>query len=262
MTPPGGLFSRAVPFVKHRVFHVHRLIPNASSLRETVLESCPARMCSLGLNREEARRPSSFLMSREPYIPGATTIGMVCKDGVLLASERRYAYGSFVMSKSAKKVFRITDKIGVACAGIVGDMQVLAREARAWMSIYQYEREREATVKNTAKLIANLLSSRRMFPYLAETIIAGLSDGKPELYVLDPIGSVLPDKFAVVGTGAQIAIGVLELDYNDELSVNEGEPLLLRAVKSAIARDISSGDGVDLMIITEQGISEETPRFS
>ncbi len=201
-------------------------------------------------------------MSREPYIPGATTIGMVCKDGVLLASERRYAYGSFVMSKSAKKVFRITDKIGVACAGIVGDMQVLAREARAWMSIYQYEREREATVKNTAKLIANLLSSRRMFPYLAETIIAGLSDGKPELYVLDPIGSVLPDKFAVVGTGAQIAIGVLELDYNDELSVNEGEPLLLRAVKSAIARDISSGDGVDLMIITEQGISEETPRFS
>jgi proteasome beta subunit len=201
-------------------------------------------------------------MSREPYIPGATTIGMVCKDGVLLASERRYAYGSFVMSKSAKKVFRITDKIGVACAGIVGDMQVLAREARSYMSIYQYEGERQATVKNTAKLIANLLSSHRMFPYLAETIIAGLSDGQPELYVLDPIGSVLPDKFAVVGTGAQIAIGVLELDYNEELSVGEGEPLLLRAVKSALARDISSGDGVDLMVITEHGIRDETPRVS
>ncbi len=166
------------------------------------------------------------------------------------------------MSKSAKKVFPITDKIGAACAGIVGDMQVLTREARAWMSIYQYERERPATVKNTAKLIANLLSSRRMFPYFAETIIAGFSDGKPELYVLDPIGSVLPDKFAVVGTGAQIAIGVLELDYNEGLSVDEGEALLLRAVKSAIARDISSGDGVDLMVITEQGIREETPRFA
>ena len=201
-------------------------------------------------------------MSREPYVPGATTIGMVCKDGVLLASERRYAYGSFVMSKSAKKLFRITDKIGVACAGIVGDMQVLTREARAWMSIYQYERDRQATVKTTAKLIANLLTSRRMFPYLAETIIAGFSDGKPELYVLDPIGALLADKFAVVGTGAQIAIGVLELDYNEELSVGEGEPLLLRAVKSAIARDISSGDGVDLLIITEQGIREETPRFA
>ena len=201
-------------------------------------------------------------MSREPYIPGATTIGMVCKDGVLLASERRYAYGSFVMSKSAKKVFRITDKIGVACAGIVGDMQVLAREARAWMSIYQYERERPATVKNTAKLIANLLSSRRMFPFLAETIIAGMSDGKPELYVLDPIGSVLSDKYAAVGTGAPIAIGVLESEYNEGLSVDEAKPVLLRAVKAAIARDISSGDGVDLMIITEKGIKEESPRFS
>ena len=204
----------------------------------------------------------SFLMSEERYMPGATTIGMVCKDGVLLASERRYAYGTFVMSKGAKKVFSITDNIGVACAGIVGDMQVLTREARAYMKIFQYERDRPGTVKNTAKLIANLLSSRRMFPYLAETIIAGVSDGKPELYVLDPIGSVLSDTFAAVGTGAPIAIGVLESEYNEGLSVDEAKPVLLRAVKSAMARDISSGDGVDLMIITEQGIKEESPRFS
>jgi len=81
-------------------------------------------------------------MSEERYMPGATTIGMVCKDGVLLASERRYAYGTFVMSKGAKKVFSITDSIGVACAGIVGDMQVLTREARAYMKIFQYERDR------------------------------------------------------------------------------------------------------------------------
>ena len=240
MTPPGwSIFAR-------------------SALHETVLEP-GSRFASL--RAKAGAVASAFLMSREPYVPGATTIGMVCKDGVLLASERRYAYGSFVMSKAAKKVFRITDKIGVACAGIVGDMQVLTREARAWMSIYQYERERQATVKNTAKLIANLLSSRRMFPFLAETIIAGVTEGKPELYVLDPIGSLLPDKFAVVGTGAQIAIGVLELEYNEELSLDQGEAVLLKAVKSALARDISSGDGVDLMIITEQGIKEESPRF-
>ena len=135
-------------------------------------------VASLALNREEGKWPLSFLMSREPYVPGATTVGMVCKDGVLLASERRYAYGSFVMSKGAKKVFKITDNIGVACAGIVGDMQVLTREAQAYMSIYQYERERPGTVKNTAKLIANLLSSRRMFPFLAETIVAGVPEGE------------------------------------------------------------------------------------
>ncbi len=116
-------------------------------------------------------------------------------------------------------------------------------------------------MRKTAKLIANLLSSRPMFPFLAETIIGGVSEGKPELYVLDPIGSLLPEKFAAVGTGAQIAIGVLELEYNEELSVNEGETVLLKAVRSALARDISSGDGVDLMVIIEQGIKEESSRF-
>jgi len=205
---------------------------------------------------------SVFSMSEETYMPGATTVGVVCKDGVVLASERRYAYGSFVMSKVAKKVFKITDNIGVACAGIIGDMQVLSREALAYMSIYRYERGRQATVKNAAKVMVNILSSRRMFPYLAQTIIAGVDEGKPDLYVLDPIGSVLGDKFAAVGTGAEVAMGVLESEYREGLSVEEATPIILRAVKSAIARDISSGDGVDLMIITSEGIREEASKFA
>ncbi len=195
-------------------------------------------------------------------MPGATTVGMVCKDGVLLASERRYAYGSFVMSKSAKKVFKITDHVGIACAGIVGDMQILSREALAYMSIYRYERGRQPTVKNTAKLMVNLLAGRRMFPYMAQTIIAGVDDGKPDLYVMDPIGSVLSDKFAAVGTGAEVAMGVLEAEYREGMSVEEAKPILLRAVKSAVARDISSGDGVDLMIITHDGIKEESEKLA
>src|SRR5438128_12163725 len=117
-------------------------------------------------------------MSREPYVPGATTIGMVCKNGALLASERRYAYGSFVMSKGAKKAFKITDNIGVACAGIVGDIQALTRQAWAYMIIYKYESGRRRTVNNTPKLLAILLSSRRMCPLLAETIISGVNEVK------------------------------------------------------------------------------------
>ena len=195
-------------------------------------------------------------------MPGATTVGIVCKDGVMLASERRYAYGTFVMSKSAKKVFRITDHVGIACAGIVGDMQILSREALAYMNIYRYERGRQPTVKNTAKLMVNLLTGRRMFPYLAQTIIAGIDDDKPDLYVMDPIGSVLSDKFAAVGTGAEVAMGVLEAEYKDGMSVEEGKPVLLRAIRSALARDISSGDGVDLMIITHDGIMESSEKLA
>ncbi len=200
-------------------------------------------------------------MSDEGFGPGATTVGIVCKDGAILASERRYSYGTFVMSKAAKKIFKITDNIGVGCAGIIGDMQVLAREANAYMSIYRYERGRAGTVKNTAKLFASLLSGRRLFPYLAQTIIAGIDEGSPELFVLDPIGSVLGDKFAAVGSGAEIAMGVLESEYKEGLSVEEAKPLILRAVKAAVARDIASGDGVDLMIITHNGITEEAQKF-
>ncbi len=191
-------------------------------------------------------------------MPGATTVGVVCKDGVLLASERRYSYGTFVMSKTAKKIFKITDNIGVACAGIIGDMQVLSREVLAYMNIYRFERGREATVKNAAKVMVNVLSSRRMFPYLAQTIIAGVDDGKPDLYVLDPIGSVLGDKFAAVGTGAEVAMGVLEAEFKEGMSIEEARVVVLRAVKSAVARDISSGDAIDLMIITHDGMKEES----
>ncbi len=116
-------------------------------------------------------------------MPGATTVGLVCREGVVLASERRYSYGTFVMSKAAKKMFKVSDTVGFACAGVIGDMQVLAREANAYLSIYRFERGREGSVRNAAKLISSLLSSRRMFPYLAQTIIGGMDNGKPGLYV-------------------------------------------------------------------------------
>ena len=97
-----------------------------------------------------------------------------------------------------------------------------------------------------------------MFPFLAQTIIAGVDMGKPDLYVLDPIGSVLGDKFAAVGTGAEVAMGVLEAEYRDGLSVEEAKPIVMRAVRSALARDISSGDAIDLMTITHNGLKEES----
>jgi len=97
---------------------------------------------------------------------------------------------------------------------------------------------------------------------MAQTIIAGVDDGKPDLYVMDPIGSVLSDKFAAVGTGAEVAMGVLEAEYREGMSIDEAKPVLMRAVKSAVARDISSGDGVDLMIITHDGIKEESEKLA
>jgi len=201
-------------------------------------------------------------LSRETLpIPGATTVGLVFNGGVILASEKRVAYGYLVLSKAGKKVFRITDKVGAACAGLVGDMQILAREAAAYASLHSLECRRPITVSAVAKVMANLLFERRLFPLLTQTIIGGVDDEGPHLYVLDPLGSVIPDKFASVGSGAEIATGILETEYKENLSADEAKNLILRSIKAAVARDIQSGDGVDFLVITNDGMKEESIGF-
>ena len=201
-------------------------------------------------------------MSRETLpIPGATTVGLVFNGGVILASEKRVAYGYLVLSKAGKKVFRITDKVGAACAGLVGDMQILAREAAAYASLHSLECRRPITVSAVAKVMANLLFERRLFPLLTQTIIGGVDNEGPHLYVLDPLGSVIPDKFASVGSGAEIATGILETEYKENLSADEAKNIILRSIKAAVARDIQSGDGVDFLIITNDGMKEESIGF-
>ena len=182
---------------------------------------------------------------------------MVCKDGVVLASERRVSYGYFVMSKTGKKVFKITDKVGAACAGIVADMQILTREVSAYLNIYSYERELGVTVRTAAKLMGSMLFERRYFPYLAQTIVGGIDENGPKLFVLDPLGSVIEDKFTAVGSGSEIAMGLLETDFKEGLTVDDARGLVKKAVKAASARDIGSGEGIDILIITNSGIKEE-----
>ncbi len=195
------------------------------------------------------------------YIPGATTIGLVFSDGVILASEKRVTYGSMIMSKTVKKVFRIADQVGAACAGLVSDMQVLAREVEAQAKLFAFEAKRPMPVKAAAKVMSNVLFNMRMIPLITQTIVGGMDDDVPALYVLDVIGSLLPDNYAAVGSGAQIATGVLEDGYKDNMSQQDARALVLRAIKSAIRRDAMSGDGVDFFIITKEGIKEENINF-
>ncbi|MEM1507192.1 MAG: archaeal proteasome endopeptidase complex subunit beta [Candidatus Bathyarchaeia archaeon] len=194
-------------------------------------------------------------------IPGATTVGIVCSDGVVLASEKRVSYGNFVLSRVGKKVFKISDHIGAACAGLVSDMQILVREVSVYANLFKLESGRPISVKAAAKVMSNLLFSSRLIPYITETIIGGVDDEGPSVYVLDILGSTIPDKYAAVGSGAEIAIGVLEESYKENMTVEEGRELAIKAIKSAISRDAMSGDGIDLLIITRNGVKEESIKF-
>lgn len=198
-----------------------------------------------------------------PYflMPGATTLGVVFSGGVLLASEKRVTYGYFVTSKVGKKVFKIADHIGAACAGLVSDMQILVREIEAYANLFSLDTGRKIPVRSAAKVMSNMLFSMRYFPLITQTIVGGVDEEGASIYVLDVIGSMLPDKYAAVGTGAEIAVGVLEENYRDDMNLEEAKEMVMRAMKSAISRDSMSGNGVDLLILTKEGIVEESLSF-
>jgi proteasome beta subunit len=195
------------------------------------------------------------------WIPGATTVGLIFEGGVILAAEKRVTYGYFVMSKGGRKVFKITDQIGVACAGLVGDMQILAKEMEAQANLYNMDVGRKISVRSAAKLMANVLFNRRYAPLITQTIVGGLDDEGSSLYVLDVLGSLIPDKYAAVGSGTEIAIGVIEEGYKENLSLKDAKDLVTRSIKSAINRDATSGDGVDFLIITKDGVAEDSIKF-
>jgi len=195
------------------------------------------------------------------YMPGATTIGLVFNEGVILASEKRVTYGSMIMSKTGKKVFRIADQVGAACAGLVSDMQILAREVEAQAKLFAFNAKRPMSAKAAAKVMSNVLFNQRMVPLITQTIVGGMDDDEPAIYVLDVLGSLLPDTYAAVGSGATMATGVLEQGYKDSMSQKDAKALVLKAIKSAIRRDSMSGDGVDLLIVTNDGIQEESTNF-
>lgn len=194
-------------------------------------------------------------------MPGATALGVVYSDGVILASEKRVTYGYFVTSKAGKKIFKITDHIGAACAGLVSDMQNLIREVEAYANLFKLDINRRISIRSAAKVMSNLLFGRRLFPLIAQTIIGGVDDEGPSIYVLDILGSVIPDDYAAVGTGAEIAIGVLEENYRKGMTLQEVKDVVVRTMKSALSRDSMSGDGVDFLIFTKKGQFEESAKF-
>jgi len=199
-------------------------------------------------------------MAFEQYMPGATAVGITFDNGVVLAAEKRVSFGTYVVSKSTKKTFRITDHVGAACAGMVADMQILIRQIEAFAKIRALEMRRPVPPNSIAKMVSVMLFERRYFPLLTQVIIGGV-DGKPVIYTLDPLGSLLPDDFAVAGTGAEMAIGVIEAAYKPGMTEKDAKELAVKSIRSAISRDAASGDGVDILVITKKGSKEESIKF-
>ncbi|MDQ3853025.1 MAG: proteasome subunit beta [Thermoproteota archaeon] len=200
-------------------------------------------------------------MAFAEFMPGATVVGISYNDGVVLAADKRVSFGNFVVNKNIKKTFTVTDYVGAACAGMVADMQVLVRQVEALAKIRKLETRREVPPNSIAKLMSVIMFERRYFPLLTQVIVGGI-DEKPEIYTLDPLGSVLPDDYAAVGTGAEGALGIMDAEFKPNMSEEAVTELASRAIRSATQRDAASGDGIDILYVTRTGHREETRRPS
>ena len=189
---------------------------------------------------------------------GTTTVGLICKDGVVLAAEKKSTMGYLVANKESEKILPIDDHIALTIAGASGDAQALARYMKAELSLFKIQNQREISVKGAATLLANILHSGRwtFLPYMVQLIVAGYDDNGPSIFTLDAIGSSEEEKkFFSTGSGSPIALGVLENGYKDSISLEDGIRLAVKAVKAAIERDIASGgSGIDVAVINREGI--------
>jgi proteasome beta subunit len=198
-------------------------------------------------------------MAFAEFMPGATVVGISYNDGVILAADKRVSFGNFVVNKNIKKTFSVTDHVGAACAGMVADMQVLVRQVEALAKIRKLETRRDVPPNSIAKLMSVIMFDRRYFPLLTQVIVGGINQ-KPEIYTLDPLGSVLPDDYAAVGTGAEGALGIMDAEFKPNMSEEAVTELASRAIRSATQRDAASGDGIDILYVTRTGHREETIR--
>lgn len=184
---------------------------------------------------------------------GTTTLGIVCKDGVVMATEKRATMGTMIAHKTTQKLFKIDEHLALTTAGLVGDAQLLARYLKAEAELYRLKREMPMSVKAAATLTANILASSRYFPYWVQLLIGGVDHEGAHVYSLDPAGGSIPDKYVSTGSGSPYAYGVLEDNYKDNITVNEGIDLAIKALNAAMRRDSASGDGMEIVAITRKG---------
>lgn len=184
---------------------------------------------------------------------GTTTVGLVCKEGVVLAADRRATAGTLIAHKRTKKIYRLDENLGLTTAGLVGDLQTLARYITAEVELYKLKRNAPMPVEACATLMANILSGSRFFPYWVQLVIGGFDHNGGKVFSIDAAGGSLPDKYVSTGSGSPYVYGVLEDHWRDDMPANEGVDLAIRAVTAAMKRDAVSGEGIDVAVIGPDG---------
>jgi len=180
---------------------------------------------------------------------GTTIVGLKCKDGVILAADKRMTLGGQIIAH------RRFEKVGVS------DIQLLIKIIKAQLKLDELRRSKKLDVKSSANLLSNLVYQNvRKFsaiPAITGFLLGGRDDNGVYLYHLGIDGALTEyDDYASDGSGFMFATGVLESAYKKDMTMDEGVKLIAKAINAAIQRDAASGDGIDIISITKAGIKK------
>jgi proteasome beta subunit len=192
-------------------------------------------------------------------LKGTTTIGVVCKDGVILASDTRVTMGYYVAHKFGKKVYKIDDHLGMTIAGTVADAQRVVDILIANAQLYKVNLNRPLPLNAAARLTANLLFQNRYIPLATQVLVGGVDESGPHVYNIDPYGSLNEEKMVSTGSGSPVAYGVLEDKYREGVTIAETLPIIAKAVNAAMKRDVASGNSYNIIVIDSTGYKELSP---
>lgn len=188
-------------------------------------------------------------MAEDALKTGTTTIGLKCKDGVIMASERRATMGHIIAHSNVQKVYRIADNIGMTIAGLVGDAQLMVRYAQSEVALYSMKRGEPMSVKAASTLVANIIRQG----FYVGLIVGGYDKTGGHVFSIDGAGGHIEDNYMSVGSGSSFAMGVIEEKYREGMTREEGIDLAIAALNSSIRRDSASGDGMLISFIGPDG---------
>ncbi|MFX1391465.1 MAG: proteasome subunit beta [Promethearchaeota archaeon] len=219
--------------------------------KEDLLKPLNSEFIKISENMES----NSPIPTNQTIKTGTTTVGLICKDAVILGTDKRATMAYFIASKISEKLYQIQPHLWITTAGSVADTQYLVDVLRAETTLYQLAHEsKPILVKSAAKLLSNILYQNKMYPFQVGLILGGVTKEEgPTLLDISAYGSILSEKYCAVGSGQNFSFGVLEARYKENLTIEEGKVIIKKAVTSSIIRDMASGNGIDIVVVTKDG---------
>lgn len=194
---------------------------------------------------------------------GTTILGIVCKDGIVMASDRQITAGNLVVGKNYPKTVPINDYLLISFTGMVSDAQRVPKLLSAELKLKELRSKSRPTIKQASSLLSSIsyqgIRQPSMIPQQAGFLLGGFNeDGSAELYTIEPAGSVVKveDYDANFGSGMPYVLGLLERQYKKDITIKEGIELAKESLKSSTQRDVGSGYGIDIFTITKEGIKK------